>query len=102
MISGLASHLTQLLTECWLGLVLSSPAPPMYGTRVRWTNIIARGRRRSDLSHRLQERLPLHVARRAAHFENHHQHVRAGGPPQADAPLISSVMCGITCMVSPR
>ena len=25
-------------TECWVGLVLSSPAAAMYGTRVRWMN----------------------------------------------------------------
>ena len=27
------------LTECWVGLVLSSPAWPMYGTSVRWMNM---------------------------------------------------------------
>ena len=27
------------LTECWVGLVLSSPAAAMYGTRVRCMNI---------------------------------------------------------------
>ena len=26
-------------TECWVGLVLSSPAAAMNGTRVRWTKI---------------------------------------------------------------
>ena len=28
------------MTECWVGLVLSSPAAAMYGTRVTWTKSV--------------------------------------------------------------
>ena len=55
------------LTECCVGLVLSSPAWPMYGTSVRWMNMqrVAADVDR-ELADRLEERQRLDVADRAA------------------------------------
>ena len=36
MMSGWIPMLRSSLTLCWVGLVFSSPAAPMYGTRVTW------------------------------------------------------------------
>jgi hypothetical protein len=61
------------LTECWVGLVLVSPAEAIYGTSVRCISM-ARLATQLDaqLAHRFQERQRLDVAHRAADFDNGH------------------------------
>ena len=60
------------LTECWVGLVFSSPAPAMYGTSVRWMKTRAgRGQIVAELADRLEERQPFDVADRAADLAQH-------------------------------
>ena len=60
------------LTECWVGFVFSSPAWPMYGTSVRWTNMQRFGPSVDvELADRLEERQRLDVADRAADLGDH-------------------------------
>ena len=89
-------------TECWVGLVFSSPACPRNGTSVRWTNM-QRSRPRSDLelAQRLEERQRLDVAHRAADLGDHDVDVLDSATSRMRC-LISSVMCGITWTVPPR
>src|SRR3954465_11080091 len=73
------------LTECWVGLVFSSPAWPMYGTSVRRTymqsrrapprggevHAVAAAAVEGELADRLEERQRLDVADRAADLGDH-------------------------------
>ena len=57
-------------TECWVGLVFSSPAAAMYGTSVRCMNsALVRAALGADLADRLEERQRLDVADRAADLD---------------------------------
>ena len=93
--------LSSSFTECWVGLVFSSPAVGIQGTSVRCTNI-ARSRPElvAELADRLEERQALDVADRAADL------APARSPRAAVSAtmnsLIASVMCGITWTVAPR
>ncbi|MNN84365.1 hypothetical protein D3C81_2015190 [compost metagenome] len=88
------------LTECWVGLVLVSPAVAMYGTRVRCISM-ARLEPTSTRSWRMASRngcdsmsptVPP-ISTRAT---------SASPAPLMMRRLISSVMCGMTWMVAPR
>ena len=88
------------LTECWVGLVLISPAEAMYGTRVRCRNSV-RLRPNSTAICRMASRkgrdsmsptVPP-ISTRAT---------SASPAPTSTRRLISSVMCGMTCTVAPR
>ncbi len=50
----------------------------------------------------LEEGLPLDVADRTAHFDEHYIKGVAPSPASRMRRLISSVICGITCTVLPR
>ena len=58
-------------------------------------------RRDVDLADRLEERQRLDVAHRAAAADLHQHHIVLRRQWRT-APLISSVMCGMTCTVLPR
>ena len=59
-------------TECWVGLVFSSPAWPRNGTSVRWTNMqLSLPEVDLELAQRLEERQRLDVADRAADLGDH-------------------------------
>ena len=59
------------LTECWVGLVLSSPAVAMYGTSVTWTlTAFSRPDLELELADRLEERQRLDVADGAADLDD--------------------------------
>ena len=87
-------------TECWVGLVLSSPAAAMKGTRVRWMNN-ALSRPTSWRNCRMASRNgsdsmsptvpPISVITTSC-----------PGAGRRMAFLISSVMWGMTCTVEPR
>ncbi|MNF97346.1 hypothetical protein D3C84_801730 [compost metagenome] len=88
------------LTECWVGLVLVSPAVAMYGTRVRCISM-ARLEPTSTRNWRMASRngcdsisptVPP-ISTRAT---------SASPAPLMMRRLISSVMCGMTWMVAPR
>ena len=67
-------------TECWVGLVFSSPAWPRNGTSVRWTNMQrSRPEVGLELAQRLEERQRLDVADRAADLGDDDVHVRGLG-----------------------
>ena len=93
-------------TECWVGLVFSSPDGREVGHQrdvqeehVVPTDVLA------HLAGRLEERQRLDVADRAADLGDHHvdRIVAGGGSAIARIrALISLVMCGITWTVSPR
>ena len=92
-------------TECWVGLVLSSPDGPMYGHQrdVQEEHVVA-AHVVPDLADGLEERQRLDVADRAADLGDHDVD---GGPAVSVAiarirDLISLVMCGMTWTVSPR
>ena len=60
------------LTECWVGLVFSSPAVGMYGISVRWMiDDVAARQIVAELADRLEERQALDVADRAADLDQH-------------------------------
>ena len=98
--SGWMPMLRSSFTECWVGLVFSSPAAAMYGIRVRCTNI-AMSWPRSMRNWRMASR-------------NGSDSMSPTVPPISTRPtsypdvaasmqrLISSVTCGITCTVPPR
>ena len=80
-------------TECWVGLVFSSPAWPRNGTSVRWMNM-QRSRPSVDLelAERLEERQRLDVADRAADLGDHEVDVlRLGDQPDAVLDLVGDV-----------
>ena len=81
------------LTECWVGLVLSSPVAASAGSRVTWTySTLPRPDVLAHLADGLQERQRLDVADRAADL--HDDHVRApvaGDPPDALLDLVGDV-----------
>ncbi len=89
-------------TECWVGLVLSSPACPMYGTSVRWMNRQLR-RPTSTGNWRIDSRNgsdsmsptvpPISVMTTSTAEVSPISLIRC---------LISSVMCGTTWTVPPR
>ena len=89
-------------TECWVGLVFSSPAWPRNGTSVRWTNM-QRSRPRSEWNWRSASRNgsdsmsptvpPISVITTSTSADSATSRMRF---------LISSVMCGITWTVPPR
>ena len=87
-------------TECWVGLVLSSPAAAIQGTRVRCMKMAWSGPR------------SVRIWRMASRKGK--DSMSPTVPPISTRPtskpsvaskmqrLISSVMCGITCTVPPR
>ncbi len=87
-------------TECWVGLVFSSPAVAMKGTSVTCT-LTAFSAPASSLSWRMASRNgsdsmsptvpPISMMA-----------MSAPAVPSRMRDLISSVMCGITCTVAPR
>ena len=61
------------ITECCVGLVLSSPAAPMYGTSVTCTEMAFGGADlEAQLADRLEERQRLDVADGAADLDDEH------------------------------
>ena len=89
-------------TECWVGLVFSSPDGPMYGHQrdvqeeaVVAADVVA------HLAGGLEERQRLDVADGAADLGDDDVDVR-GRPIARIRSLISLVMCGMTWTVSPR
>ncbi len=89
------------LTECWVGLVLISPAVGMYGTRVRCMyRVCSRPEFHAHLADGLQERQRLDVPDGAPDL--HHGYTREPPAPSRIRRLISSVMWGMTCTVPPR
>ncbi len=87
-------------TECWVGLVFSSPALAMKGTRVTWTLTAFCGPL-STLSWRMASRngsdsmsptVPP-ISTMATSAPSAAERMRS---------LISSVTCGMTCTVAPR
>ena len=67
-------------TECWVGLVLSSPALGMKGTSVRWMNTECAARQLvAELADRLEEGQALDVADRAADLAQHEVDVLVAG-----------------------
>ena len=86
-------------TECWVGLVLSSPAAAMKGTRVRWmTRGVVASDLLAELPDGLEERQRLDVAHGATDLGDHHV---VPGAVRRMAFLISSVMWGMTWTVLP-
>ena len=94
-------------TECWVGLVFCSPDAPMYGTSETWTkNTLVRPSSwrtwRADSMNGWLSMSPTVPPISVM--------ITSGtGPPSAGGcacsrirRLISSVMCGMTCTVSPR
>ena len=68
-----------LATLCCVGFVFSSPAALRYGTSVTWMNATSRGpTSQRKLAHRLEERQPLDVPRRAADLGDQHVDAVAG------------------------
>ena len=60
------------LTECWVGLVLSSPVAARAGSSVTWTySTFARPDVLAHLADGLEERQALDVADRAADLDDH-------------------------------
>ena len=102
MTSGWMPMPRSSLTECWVGLVLSSPVAASDGSRVTWTYSTLRPADvLAHLADGFQEGQRLDVADGAADL--HDDHVRA--PSRATRPmrsLISLVMCGMTWTVPPR
>ena len=89
-------------TECWVGLVFSSPDGPMYGQQrdVQEEDVVPADLV-ADLADGLQERQRLDVADGAADLGD--DDVDVVGPAICRMrDLISLVMCGMTCTVSPR
>ena len=88
------------MTECCVGLVFSSPAAPMYGTSVTWTEmaLVAPTSRRScrmasrNGSDSMSPTVPP-TSTISTSWPFAQSRMRA---------LISSVTCGITCTVPPR
>ena len=80
-------------TECWVGLVLSSPAWPRNGTSVRCTNMRPVAAVVDlELAQRLEERQRLDVADRAADLGDHEVHVlRLGHEPDPVLDLVGDV-----------
>ena len=78
------------LTECWVGLVLSSPVAARAGSSVTCTySTFARPDVLAHLADRLEERQALDVADRAADLDDHHVRVAVAG--HARDPLLDLV-----------
>ena len=78
-------------TECWVGLVLISPAALMYGTSVRCMNTtLSAPCSMRELADRLEERQRLDVADRAADLDQRHV-VAARGLVDAVLDLVGDV-----------
>ena len=80
-------------TECWVGLVLSSPAWPRNGhEREVDEHAAVPPQVRVELAQRLEERERLDVPHRAADLRDHHVHVgRLGHEPDAVLDLVRDV-----------
>jgi len=90
----------QFLDECWVGLVLSSPAAGKYGTSVTWMNsAFWLPTSLPNWRIALKERQAFDVADRAADLTQQKVGIAT---IRADEVLISSVTCGMTCTVAPR
>ena len=90
-------------TECCVGLVFCSPEAPMNGTSETCTKkTFVAAELVADLARRLDERLRLDVADRAADLGDDDVGLRLSSACRRMRRLISSVMCGMTCTVSPR
>ena len=87
------------LTECWVGLVFSSPAVSMKGTNVTQVDDVFGAGLATELPDRFQVRQRLDVADRAADLRDDDVGVRHRRDT-ADAVLISFVMCGMTWTVA--
>ncbi len=102
MMSGAIPMRRSSCTECWVGLVFSSPATSMYGTSVQWMYMtlsrpiwlrnwrIASRNGRLSMSPTVP---PISVMTTSTSPELATRWMRD---------LISSVTCGITCTVEPR
>ena len=101
MASGWMPMLRSAATECWVGLVFSSPLGPMYG--------------RSDTCRKKQRSRPISCLIWRIASRNGRDSMSPTVPPTSvmttstSSPpmfrmraLISLVMCGMTCTVSPR
>ena len=88
-------------TECWVGLVLSSPDGPMYGTsetcrKKTWSRPISWRTWRADSRNGWLSMSPTVPP-------ISWMTTSTSGPPiESMRSLISLVMCGMTCTVSPR
>ena len=92
-------------TECWVGLVFCSPDAPMNGTSETCTkNTFLRPSSWRTWRADSMNGWRLDVADRAADLGDDHVGLRAvvGLACRRMRRLISSVMCGMTCTVSPR
>ncbi len=89
------------LTECWVGLVLSSPALGDEGQQ-RQVDVDGVTARQfiAELADRLEERQALDVADRAADLAQDEIVVRRC--PSRMKSLMALVTCGTTWMVAPR
>jgi len=99
--SGWMPMLRSAATECWVGLVLSSPDGPMYGSSETC--------RKKHLSRPISCRICLIASRNGSDSMSPTVPptsvitTSVCGPPISKMRLlISFVMCGITCTVSPR
>ena len=85
--SGWIPMLRSAATECWVGLVFSSPDGARYGTseHVQEEDVVAADLV-ADLAGRLQERQRLDVADGAADLGDHHVGAAALGDPGRPSP----------------
>ena len=103
--SGMMPISRSFCTLCWVGLVFSSPAAAIHGTR-------SGARRRelfgpiaqAHLAHRFEEGQRLDVADRAADLDDRDVDIVVVPmpAPRLMNSWISLVTCGITCTVLPR
>ena len=90
--SGWMPMLRSAATECWVGLVFSSPLGPMYGSSetCRKKHVVAADLV-ADLADGLQERQRLDVADRAADLGDDHVDVGTRHAPDAVLDLVGDV-----------
>ncbi|CAB4999431.1 unannotated protein [freshwater metagenome] len=101
MASGCTPMLRSAATECCVGLVFNSPLGPMYGSSETW--------RKNTLSRPRSWRTCRAASRNGSDSMSPTvppisvMTTSTSGPPiERMRALISLVMCGITCTVSPR
>ena len=79
-------------TECWVGLVFSSPAAAMHGTSVRWMkSAFSRPDFLPELPDRFEERQRFDVADGAADLGDHHVHALGAARRMARLDLVGDV-----------
>lgn len=99
--SGWMPMLRSAATECWVGLVFSSPLGPMYGSSETW--------RKNTLSRPTSWRTWRTASRKGSDSMSPTVPPTSVMTTSTSGPaidrmrsLISLVMCGMTCTVSPR